>query len=214
MVGINCNATWIETGDRRMNAHHSERSTFQARLSSSLTVVAALARLLPHPPNFTPVGGMSLYGGAKLKGWRAFALPLALMFATDILLYFVNGYAAAGFHMFRFNTPFIYAAFLINVLIGRTLLKKLGAARLSAATLLCSTQFFLITNFAVWLAPDSGLGMVMYPHTLAGLLACYAAALPFFGTTLAGDALYTGVLFGLHALAERSQAAKTAEATA
>jgi hypothetical protein len=197
-----------------MYPNKSESNKFQARLSSSLTVVAALARLIPHPPNFTPVGGMSLYGGAKLKGWRAFAMPLALMVVTDILLYFVNGYATSGFHMFRFNTPFIYAAFLLNVLIGRTLLKKLSVARLGAATVLCSTLFFLITNFAVWLAPDSGLGAVMYPHTLSGLITCYVAALPFFGTTLAGDALYTGVLFGLHAAAERAKSPRTAEVTA
>lgn len=197
-----------------MNSDAAGKNKFQARLSSGLTFAAALARLLPHPPNFTPVGGMSLYGGAKLSGWRAFAMPLALMAITDVLLYYVNGYAAAGFGMFRFNTPFIYGAFLINVLIGRTLLKKLSLARLGGATLLCSTQFFLITNFAVWLAPDSGLGMVMYPHTLAGLLTCYAAALPFFGATLAGDALYTGALFGLHAMAERTRSAKAAEAIA
>ncbi|MSO19902.1 MAG: hypothetical protein EXQ56_05455 [Acidobacteria bacterium] len=201
-----------------MNLNHAETNKLQARhsslLASGLTVAAALARLIPHPPNFTPVGGMSLYGGAKLSGWRAFAMPLTLMAITDVLLYYVNGYAAQGFHMFRFNTPFIYAAFLINVLIGRAMLKKFSVARLGGATLLCSTQFFLLTNFAVWLAPDSGAGMVMYPHTLAGLLTCYAAALPFFGTTLAGDALYTGVLFGLHAMAARTLTAKTATATA
>ena len=162
-----------------MSLNLAEKNRFQERLSSGLTLVAALARLIPHPPNFTPVGSMSLYGGAKLRGWRAFALPLALMVATDILLYYVDGYAAAGFRMFRFNTPFIYAAFLINVLIGRALLKKFSVARLGAATLLCSTQFFLITNFAVWLASDGAAGLGNYPHTLAGLIACYVAALPF-----------------------------------
>ena len=201
-----------------MNSNHSENNKFQSRLLAGLTpalmIVAALARLIPHPPNFTPVGGMSLYGGAKLSGWRAFAMPVAVMAVTDVLLYYVNGYAAQGFQMFRFNTTFIYVAFLINVFIGRAMLKKFSAARLGAATVLCSTQFFLITNFAVWIAPDSGMGMMMYPHTLAGLLTCYAAALPFFGTTLAGDALYTGLLFGLHAMAARTLTAKTATATA
>jgi hypothetical protein len=192
-----------------MNSHLVESNRFQARLSSALTFIAGLARLLPHPPNFTPVGSMSLYGGAKLPGWRAWLLPLALMAATDAGLAIIYGYS-----FLRPNTPVIYAAFLINVLIGRTLLKKFSVARLGAATLLCSTQFFLITNFAVWLGGDATLGLGNYPHTLAGLAACYAAALPFFGTTLAGDALYTGLLFGLHALAVRARSTRTAAATA
>lgn len=192
-----------------MNSQIEGGNKFQARLSSALTVVAALARLIPHPPNFTPVGSMSLYGGAKLRGWRAWVMPLVLMAITDALLAAIYGYS-----LLRPNTPVIYGAFLINVLIGRLMLKKFSAARLGVATLLCSTQFFLLTNFAVWLSSEGLVGLGNYPHTLAGLLACYAAALPFFGTTLAGDALYTGLLFGLHALAERTRAANTATATA
>ena len=79
---------------------------------------------------------------------------------------------------------------------------------LAGAALAMSVGFFLLSNFAVWLVWN------MYPHTLDGLAACYAAALPFFGTTLAGDALYTGLLFGLHALAVRARSTRTAAATA
>ena len=166
-------------------------------------MVAGLARLIPHPPNFTPVGGMSLYAGAHMRGWRAYALPMAMMAATDVLLKIFFGYP-----ILRFNTPFVYGAFLINVLIGRQLLKKFSVPRLGGATLLCSTQFFLLTNFAIWMAGE------WYPHTLAGLATCFTVALPYFGNTLAGDALYTGLLFGLHAFAEKSLAAKEATAAA
>jgi hypothetical protein len=186
-----------------MNHNLPTDNQFHSRLSSGLTIVAALARLIPHPPNFTPVGGMSLYAGARMRGWRAYAMPMVLMAVTDALLKIFFGYS-----MFRFNTPFVYGAFLINVMIGRVLLKKFSVSRLAAATLLCSTQFFLITNFAIWMTGE------WYPLTLAGLATCFTVALPYFGNTLAGDAVYTGLLFGLHALAERSLAPKHATATA
>lgn len=165
---------------------------WKMRLPVGLAAIAALARLIPHPPNFTPVGGMSLYAGARLAGWRAYLLPLVLMVSTDALLMLVYGYP-----MFRANTPFVYAGFLVNVLIGKVLLRKFSAARFGAAAALGSTQFFLLTNFAVWM------WSAMYPPTLAGLAACYVAALPFFGRTLFGDLLYGGLLFGLDAWANR-----------
>lgn len=160
-------------------------------LALSLTVVGALVRLAPHPPNFAPVGGMSLYAGARLRGWQAFALPLLLMAVTDPLL---GGYSIA--------TPFIYLSFMISVWIGRRLQATESPLRIGAACLLCSAQFFLVSNFGTWLGN-------MYPHTLSGLGLCYTAAIPFFGRTLAGDLVYTGVLFGLHAWLSRT--VRTAE---
>jgi hypothetical protein len=160
-------------------------------LALSLTVLGAVLRLLPHPPNFTPVGSMSLYAGARLRGWQAFALPLLLMAVTDPLL---GGYSIA--------TPFVYLSFMINVWIGRRLQATESPVRIGAACLLCSAQFFLIADFGTWLG-------TFYPHTWAGLLLCYTQAIPFFGRMLAGDLLYGGVLFGLHAWLSRT--VRTAE---
>ncbi|MGA2133641.1 MAG: DUF6580 family putative transport protein [Bryobacteraceae bacterium] len=156
-------------------------------LALTLTVVGALARLAPHAPNFTPVGGTSLYAGGRLRGWQAFALPLVLMAVTDPLL---GGYSIA--------TPFIYLSFMINVWIGRRWLQSTeNPLRIGAACLACSAQFFLIADFGTWLGN-------WYPHTLAGLARCYVAAIPFFGRMLAGDLLFAGALFGLHAWLSRS----------
>jgi len=58
--------------------------------------------------------------------------------------------------------------------------------------------FFVVTNFGTWAV--SG----MYPMTLAGLAACYLAAIPFFQNTVVGDLFYSGVLFGGFALLERA----------
>lgn len=161
-------------------------------LGVGLTVLGALARLVPHVPNFTPVGGLSLFAGGRLRGWRAYMLPLALMAVTDPL---VGGYS--------FATPFIYASLLINVWIGSRMLRGSEAPwRIGAAAGIGSLQFFIITNFGVWLNfPQS------YSHTLQGLAACYTAAIPFYGRMLAADLLFSAALFGLHAWLSRRAAA-------
>lgn len=156
-------------------------------LAIGLTVAGALARLMPHPPNFAPVGGMSLFAGARLRGWQAYLLPVVLMLVTDPLK---GGYSK--------ESVFVYASFLINVWIGRRFLRNSESPwRIGGAAVACSIQFFLITNFAAWLGNGS------YAQTFAGLMDSYWLALPFFGRTLAGDLVTTGALFGLHAWLSR-----------
>ena len=43
-----------------------------------------------------------------------------------------------------------------------------------------------------------------YPRNLAGLLACYVAAIPFIHQTILADLAGTAVLFGLDAILERA----------
>ena len=43
----------------------------------------------------------------------------------------------------------------------------------------------------------------MYPKTSEGLLACYTAAIPFFWNTMAGDLVFTGLLFGGYYLIQK-----------
>jgi hypothetical protein len=43
-----------------------------------------------------------------------------------------------------------------------------------------------------------------YPLTAAGLAACFVAAVPFFQNSLAGDLVFSALLFGGWAIAERS----------
>lgn len=159
-------------------------------LALGLTVLGALARIMPHPPNFAPVGGLSLFAGARLRGWQAYLLPLALMAVTDPL---VGGYS--------FATPFIYASFMISVWIGTRLRSTENPFAIGGAAVAASLQFFLISNFGTWLGST-----VTYPHTWSGLASCYVAAIPFYGRTLASDVLYAAALFGLHAWLSRSVA--------
>ncbi len=151
-----------------------------------LTVLGALLRLVPHPPNFAPVGGTGLFAGSRLRTWQAYLVPLIAMAITDPVKSWMEG----GFPAYTQMTLVIYASMLVYVFLGQTLLRKSQKpGRIAAVCLLGSTQFFLITNFFVWLGSD-----VVYAHTFAGLVACYTEALPFFGWTVAGDLFYTAVL--------------------
>ncbi len=163
-----------------------ENLLYRTLLALALIVLAAALRIAPHPWNFTPVGAMALFSGALLKDRRlAFFFSLLALFLGDIFV---------GFHKL---IPIVYASFLINVAIGLWLRDRRTVARISLATLLGASQFFFVTNFAVWWLLNS------YPKTTSGLAACYLAGIPFFWNTLAGDAFYAALLFGAFALAER-----------
>lgn len=171
-----------------MNAELSQKENLRYRtlLALAVLVFAAALRIAPHPWNFTPVGAMALFSGAVLRGRRlAFFFPLLALFVGDIFI---------GFHNLMFV---VYASFLLSVAIGLWLRDHRTPARITLATLLGAMQFFLVTNFAVWQFLGS------FPHTASGLLSCYAAGVPLFWNTLAGDAFYAVLFFGGFTLAER-----------
>lgn len=159
-----------------------------------LTLLSAAGRLVPHAPNVTPLGGSCLFAGSRVAGPLAYLLPLVVMIATDPL---VGGYT--------WMSPVIYLSFLLNVWIGRKMLRNVTAIRTGLAAFICSLQFFLLTNFATWLT-DVLKGSRFYTPDLTGLTSCYALALPFWGKTLAGDLLFTAALFGVYELLARWQA--------
>ncbi len=152
-----------------------------------LIVAAAVARILPHPWNFTPVGAVALFAGAHLRSRRlAYAVPLAAMLVSDLVI---------GLHPLM---PVVYACFALTVGIGGFIRDRRTPLPVAGATLASSVLFFVITNFAVW-----ALGS-WYPLNLSGLITCYIAGIPYFRNTLLGDALSSAVLFGGMALAEKT----------
>ncbi len=169
---------------------------------------AATSRLLPHPYNFTPIGAMGLFGAAHFsRRWLAFALPFAALWISDLML--INVVYSQYYEGFQwFGHGWVYAAFGLIVLLGFALLRRINARNVFAASVLASGIFFLVTNFGVWLSSP------LYPQNLTGLLACYAAGLPFASMELApplgfllngvlGDLFYCGVLFGAFAWAQQ-----------
>ncbi|HWZ95366.1 MAG TPA: DUF6580 family putative transport protein [Opitutaceae bacterium] len=153
---------------------------------AGMIFLAAASRLIPHPPNFTPLAAMALFGGASISDRRlAFGLPLAALLLSDAVLGFYHGMI------------WVYGSFALIVCLGWQLQSRRRLLPVAGTALASSVLFFALTNFGVW-ASDG-----MYPRTLAGLGACYVAAIPFFQNTIAGDLFYAALLFGGFALAEK-----------
>jgi hypothetical protein len=170
-----------------------------------LVTLVVLAELLPHPPNFAPIGALALFAGACFADRRlAFLVPLAALCVSHL---FLGAFKPQPWQNYV-ALLVVYASFAGNVLLGRLLRwflagsptsvplrRSIEAIGLTAtATLLGSIQFFIVTNFACW--------ALWFPHTLEGLLACYVGALEFFRYTVQGDATYATALFGGLALIE------------
>jgi hypothetical protein len=156
--------------------------------------VCAAARLIPHPPNMTPIVGMALFGGACFTNRKlAFLVPLAAVLLSDILL----GLVQYGTVTFLF-TPYVYGCYVAIVCLGLWIGPRRPPMRIATATLTASVLFYLVTNFGAWLAYPE-----LYAQTWAGLMGSYVAGLPFFRNALIGDVACSLVLFGGFALAER-----------
>ncbi len=171
-----------------------EKLTTRFWVITLMVLAAAFVRLIPHPPNFTPIAAIALFGGAYYtKKYFAFIIPLSVMILTDIIL---------GFHSTMWA---VYFSFVLIVGLGMFMLRKKNVQNIFAASLISSILFFAITNFAVWLSGT------MYPLNIAGLAACYTSAIPFFQNTILGDLIFTFTMFGIFEIV-RSKFPRLAEA--
>lgn len=151
-----------------------------------LIPLGAVARLLPHLPNFTPIGGMALFGAAHGSRRSAIIAPLAALALSDL---FLPGHT---------TMPFVYGAFVLIALMGMVVFRNgVSMPRVMGASVASSCILFAVTNFGVW---ASG---TLYPTTWQGLITCYAMALPYLRNTMLGDMFYAGVFFGGYALVIR-----------
>ena len=149
-------------------------------------LLAALSRLLPHPPNFSPIGALALFGGAMLPSrWLGLLLPLSAMLISDLVLGFHNMIAS------------VYLSFGLTVAIGFVMGSDIKLGKVVLASLSASVLFFLITNFHMWMVADS-----FYARNWQGLMACYTAAIPFFRNSVISDLFYSAILFGSFYFAE------------
>ncbi len=153
----------------------------------ALVILAAASRCFPHPPNFACIGALGLFAGCYLRGRLSPIVPLAALLLSDLAGHWLE-LPGMGFYS-PIAMVGVYGGFALAASLGRLLQRQRGPFRVAAAACGSAVIFFLLSNLGVW---ASG----MYPATWEGLVACYTAALPFFRYTLAGDLVYTGVLFG------------------
>jgi hypothetical protein len=159
-------------------------------------LLAALSRLVPHMMhgtgiNLTAVGAGLLMFGSRRPRWQAI-IAVAIIALTDIYLTkFVYGFP---FHTSGYLVTWAWYGVLCVIASG--LLHKVSFLRVAAGVLVSATGFYVLVDFALWARGN------MYPHTLAGLGACYVAALPFYGNDLVCTAGLSAVFFGLPVLAK------------
>lgn len=157
---------------------------------TAVIFVAALSRLFPHLPNFTPIAAIALFGAVYFENkFTAILIPLLIMFLSDAALELTTGW---GFH----NTiAYVYAAFIVTSLIGLWVKKNTTVQTIAIGAISSSVLFFIITNFGVWAAGG-------FVGGAAGLSATYTFGIPFFAPTLIGDIFYNTILFGVFYLAK------------
>lgn len=138
--------------------------------------------------NFTPVGAMALFGGAYFSSKKAFLFPLLTLWISDLLLTrFVYGYE---WKLFYGGFYWVYAAFILMVIIGKLLLKDVSVKRIFITALVITIIHWIVTDIGVWLAS------IQYPKTPAGFWACLTAAIPYERNFLSGTLLYSAMMFG------------------
>ena len=136
-------------------------------------VVLALSRIIPHPPNFSPIIASAIIAPMLIKDrLYGIAIPILAMFISDLII---------GFHPNQF---IIYSIILTISLI--TPMHK-NYVMLGMMALGGSVWFFITSNFAVWSLLD------LYPKTIEGLITCYTLAIPFFKNTLISTFLFIGI---------------------
>jgi len=150
-----------------------------------LICISVVSRLVRHLPNMTAVGAMAIFTGSKYRLSVSIFIMGASMICSDFIL---------GFHPVMWAT---YGSFFIAILLGRILKKQNDWKLIGMITVISSLQFFVLTNFAVWLTG------IMYPKTIVGFIQCYVMALPFFRNSLLGDLFYTTIFFGVFEILTR-----------
>ncbi len=153
-------------------------------MTVALTIVFAFvafaSRLVEHAPNVAALGALALWSGAYLTGRSRYMVPLGVALLTDIVLGFDNYWIVVA----------IYSCYMVMAYIGSRLEQERTVGNVAMATVGGSLLFFIVTNFAVWVAGN------IYPHTVDGFIRCYVLAIPFFRNSLLGDAVFVSAFFG------------------
>ena len=158
-------------------------------LAYVFVLFAVAVRFLPHPLHFTPVAAALLYFGARGPRKQVW-VPLVLFCAADVVLTKV-----VYNYTLNWDTFVSWAWYAAILWLGTQLGRHITVARVAGASVASSVSFFVLSNLGVWAAWD------MYPKSLSGLTACYAAAVPFFRNALAGDLIFTAGMFATPILA-------------
>lgn len=158
-------------------------------------ILLGISRLLPHPYNFTPLGGMAILGAAYFQStiWK-YVVPMVAFYLSDLLVsnvLYASFYADQGFVWFSSHMIWTYGATITIVLFSSLILRRKSFKNILGASLLGAVLFFVISNFGSWIADP------IYPKSIGGLTTAFIAGIPFFPATLASTVLYASLGYGV-----------------
>jgi hypothetical protein len=143
-----------------------------------LIFILVFSRLIPHPPNFTPIISASIISGYLFKKINiSLFIVLSSMILSDLFI---------GFHKTIF---FTYLSLFTIIIIFSKINNIINKKNLFLFGLAGSLIFFLISNFGVWLIGD------IYEKNLTGLLSCYILAIPFLKNSILSTIIFLYLAF-------------------
>ena len=162
----------------------------------SLITILAFARLIPHPPNFTPIIAVAIISGYFFKNFNlSILILLAAMLISDLFI---------GFYE---NIIFVYLSLIFITFIFHKISSNINFKNLFIYSFAGSVIFFVVSNFGVWALGSPGVQDIAYEKSLSGLIQCYILAIPFFGNTLVSTLIFSyPAIFIYRSLAARSSA--------
>ena len=160
----------------------------------SLILILVFARLIPHPPNFTPIIAAAIVSGYFFKNINLSLLTLLIaMLISDLFI---------GFYE---NMIFVYISLLLITFVFHKISNKINFKNLFIYGLAGSLIFFLVSNFGVWALGSLGVNDLPYEKSLTGLIECYILAIPFFGNTFLSTIIFAyPAIFFYKSLATRT----------
>ena len=174
-----------------------KKLNLQTGVLSIIILLAAFTRIMPHPPNFSPMAAIGLFGAAHFaKKWQAFFIPLIGIWVSDLVINnYVYSSSSSNFVWFYSGFYWQYISYILIIFAGLFIFNRgISLTKMFGGMISSSGIFFLISNFGVWA------GGTMYPKNFGGLITCYAAGVPFIHNTIISDVLFTTVLFGTYYL--------------
>jgi hypothetical protein len=140
----------------------------------SLILILGLSRLIPHPPNFTPIIALAVMSSFLFRNiFISLGVTIFSMFISDMII---------GIHS---NMFFVYLPLIIIIIFFNKFSVKLNTLNLILYSFIGSILFFIISNFGVWMTTE------LYEKNLSGLVNCYIMAIPFFHNTVFSTLLFS-----------------------
>ena len=132
-----------------------------------LIILLVFSRLIPHPPNFTPIIAIVILSSILFKTFFITSIVFLLsMFFSDLIL---------GLYP---DILFTYLTLMVIGILFYYFFNKITYRNLYIYSLLGSFIFYFTTNFFVWINSN------LYEYSFNGLIQCYILAIPFFINTI------------------------------